>query len=42
MPMKATPMVAMVLHELPVSTDTAAHTAQAMARKNVGLMMRRP
>ncbi len=33
MPMKATPMVAIVLHELPVSTEMAAHMAQAVTRK---------
>ena len=31
-----------MLHELPVSTDTAAHTAHAIARKYTGLIMRRP
>jgi hypothetical protein len=42
MPIKATPMVAIVVHELPVSTEMAAHTAQAITRKNVGLSTRNP
>ncbi len=40
--MNATPMVAIVLQELPVSKDTAAHTAHAMARNPAGLMTRSP
>lgn len=37
MPMKATPMVAIVVHELPVRTDTRAQTAYVVTRKTVGL-----
>lgn len=33
MPIKAIPIVAMVVHELPVMTDTTAHKAQQAARK---------
>jgi hypothetical protein len=40
--MKATPTVAIVLHELPVSTDITAQTAQAVTRKNVGLRILSP
>ena len=36
-PIKATPMVAMVVHELPVITETMAQMIQLDARKNVGL-----
>ena len=42
MPMNATPMVAMVLQELPVSTDMTAQTAHVVTRKKVGLSIRRP
>lgn len=40
--MKATPMVAIVVQELPVSTDTNAHTPHVITRKNVGLSTRIP
>ena len=36
MPRRATPMVAMVVHELPIITDTSAHITQAVSRKNLG------
>ena len=34
--------VAIVLHELPVSTDITAHTAHAVTKKNVGLRILSP
>jgi hypothetical protein len=34
MPSKATPMVAMVVHELPDSSDTKAQMKQALAKNN--------
>ena len=40
--MKATPMVAMVDHELPVSMETTAHTMQDTGRKCDGLRISRP
>lgn len=36
MPIKARPMVAMVVHELPVIIETIEQTMQAVARKNLG------
>ena len=36
-PIKAIPMVAIVVHELPVMTETMAQMIQQEARKNVGL-----
>ena len=36
MPSRATPMVAMVVHELPDSSDTRAQMMQALTRKNLG------
>ena len=42
MPMKATPMVAMVLQLLPVSTDMKPQTMALRTRKNVGESTDRP
>ena len=42
MPMKATPMVAIVVHELPLNTDITAHTAHAVTRNADGLSDSRP
>ena len=42
MPMNATPMVAMVVHELPVSTEMAALTMQASIRNREGERMSSP
>ena len=39
MPIRATPMVAMVVHELPVATETIAHMMQAVTRKIRGLII---
>ena len=39
MPMSATPIVATVVHELPVITETMALIAQAETRKTWGLMI---
>ena len=36
MPMNATPMVAIVVHELPESTDTSAQMMHEVKRKNWG------
>ena len=36
MPIKAMPMVAIVVHELPVITDTTAQIRQQEARKKLG------
>ena len=36
MPNSATPMVAIVVHELPDSSDTKAQMAHALTRKNCG------
>ena len=35
-PISATPMVAIVVHELPVMSDTTAHMAHEATRKNDG------
>ena len=35
-PNRATPMVAMVVHELPIMTETMAQITQAVTRKNRG------
>lgn len=40
--MKATPIVAIVDQELPVSTEINAHTTQAVTRNNVGVSTSRP
>ena len=40
--MKATPMVAMVVHELPVSSDTRAQQMHVSIKKSVGLRHLRP
>lgn len=42
MPRKATPMVAMVDHELPVITDTMAQATHAVTRNHWGLSMSKP
>ncbi len=42
MPMNAMPMVAMVVHELPVITDMSAHVAHATTKNVWGLRMLRP
>lgn len=42
MPMNATPIVAIVLHELPVRTETTAHTPHATTKKNRGSSRRNP
>ncbi len=36
MPMSAMPMVAMVVHELPVMTDTSAQMMHVEAKKKLG------
>ena len=36
MPIKAIPMVAMVVHELPVITDTIQHIKQVETKKKLG------
>ena len=41
-PISATPMVAMVVHELPVMTETRAQMRHVMKRKNLGLMIWMP
>ena len=41
-PMKATPMVAIVLHDEPVNTDITPHTAHVSTRKKRGLRKERP
>ena len=38
-PIKAIPIVAMVVHELPVITDTTAQIMQQEARKKLGWMI---
>ena len=38
MPIRATPIVAMVVHELPVITETSALMAHAAARNTAGKM----
>ncbi len=40
--MKAKPIVAIVVHELPDSTDTHAHTTHATNGKMLGLISSRP
>ena len=42
MPKSATPMVAIVVHELPESTETKAQMMQALTRKNCGDMICTP
>ncbi len=42
MPMKATPTVAMVVHELPVSNDTTAQQTHVSIRNIRGLRHLRP
>ena len=42
MPISATPMVAIVVHELPVITLTAALSTHVVARNTSGLMMFTP
>ena len=42
MPISATPIVAMVVQELPTITDTSAQMAQADSRKTFGEMILRP
>ena len=42
MPMKATPMVAIVLQLEPVRTEIMAHTTQVTTRKNWGLRIISP
>ena len=42
MPIRATPMVAMVVQELPVITDTNAQMTQAVRRNTFGLMIFTP
>ena len=42
MPMKATPIVAMVLQLLPVNTEITPHTRQHITRKKVGLSICNP
>ena len=41
-PSNATPMVAMVVHELPIITDTRAQMRQAVTRKILGEMIFTP
>ena len=42
MPISATPMVAMVVHELPVISDTPAQMTEVATRKNDGCRIFRP
>ena len=42
MPIRATPIVAIVVHELPVITDTSAQIRHVMTKKNFGLMIWMP
>ena len=42
MPMSATPIVAMVVHELPVMSDTPPQITHEATRKNDGWRMCRP
>lgn len=42
MPIRAMPMVAIVVHELPVMTDTTAQIAQHDTRKNFGWIICTP
>ena len=42
MPISATPMVAMVVQELPTIRDTSAHRTHADSRKTFGEMIFRP
>ena len=41
-PSRATPMVAMVVQELPIMTDTTAQMMQAVARNTFGEMICTP
>ena len=41
-PIKATPIVAIVVHELPVTIATMAQITHATARNRLGCMIRRP
>ena len=41
-PMSATPMVATVVHELPVISETTQDTRHAVTRNTFGLMMSMP
>ena len=42
MPMKATPRVPTVPHEVPVASEVMEQTRQAVTRKNFGVMSFRP
>ena len=42
MPIRATPIVAMVVQELPISSDTPAQSTQADNRNTFGWMIRTP
>ena len=42
MPISATPMVAIVVHELPVISDTTAQMRHEATRKNDGWRISRP